>query len=273
MTTTNGPGFFGKIPSHGDFISRRVDRSFLDAWDEWLQKSIARSREQLENEWLDTYLTSPIWRFVLGAGLCGEQPYAGVLMPSVDKVGRYFPLTICVAIPKGINILQLPKDLNDWFDNAEAQALKALDEPFNLEAFDKEVESLDVPVSVTSTSHGATSVNTISSHTSGRSTHIKTDSSHEMVGPYVKLLNYYLGILYNKHSVWWTSGSHKVHSCMLSCSGLPPVDGFSAFLDGKWALWGWQQIEESSVVIETQSSSAADSGTAAKIPADWDYPV
>jgi type VI secretion system protein ImpM len=273
MTTTTAPGFFGKIPSNGDFINRRVSRSFLEPWDDWLQKAVARSREQLDKDWLDTYLTSPIWRFVLSSGVCSDQPYAGVLMPSVDKVGRYFPLTITVAIPKGFNILQLPKDVNEWFDNAEQQALTALEEPFNLEEFDREVEQLDIPVAVTASSQLNPTGSAVSSHTSGRSMHTKIPASHDMVGPYVRLLHHYLTVLNKNYSIWWTSGSHKVQPCMLICSGLPPVDGFSAFLDGRWSLWGWQQEEESHIVYETQPEAEGTDAPTPRIPADWEYPV
>jgi type VI secretion system protein ImpM len=274
MTTTTAPGFFGKIPSHGDFINRRVARSFLEPWDDWLQRAVARSREQLDKDWLDTYLTSPIWRFVLSPGVCSDQPHAGVLMPSVDKVGRYFPLTITVAIPKGFNILQLPKDVNEWFDKAEQQALSALEEPFNLDEFDREVEQLDVPVAVTASTMNPTA-SAVSLHTSGKSMHTKIPASHDMVGPYVRLLHHYLTLLNNNYSVWWTSGSHKVQPCMLTCAGLPPVDGFSAFLDGRWSLWGWQQEEESHIVYEKQPMPEDTDTDAAvpHIPADWEYPV
>ena len=29
-------GFYGKLPSHGDFLRRRVSDAFVDAWDAWL---------------------------------------------------------------------------------------------------------------------------------------------------------------------------------------------------------------------------------------------
>ena len=62
-------GFFGKVPTHGDFISRRLPRSFLDPWDHWLQGAIATSRQQLGEGWLEVYLVSPLWRFCLSPGV------------------------------------------------------------------------------------------------------------------------------------------------------------------------------------------------------------
>ncbi|HEX7968785.1 MAG TPA: type VI secretion system-associated protein TagF, partial [Stellaceae bacterium] len=92
-------GFFGKVPARGDFVSRRLVRDFTEPWDGWLQDALAMSAQQLAEAWLSTYLTAPIWRFLLSSGVCGEMPMLGVVMPSVDRVGRYFPLTLAVAVP------------------------------------------------------------------------------------------------------------------------------------------------------------------------------
>jgi len=62
-------GFYGKLPSHGDFVRRRVTSEFLDTWDAWLARCIDSSHGVLGGDWLDAYLTSPIWHFALGSGV------------------------------------------------------------------------------------------------------------------------------------------------------------------------------------------------------------
>ena len=52
---------------------------------------MAASRAALGDRWLDVYLTSPAWRFASAAGACGPAPVIGLMVPSVDRVGRYFP--------------------------------------------------------------------------------------------------------------------------------------------------------------------------------------
>ena len=84
-------GCYGKLPSLGDFVSRRLPRSFVQPWDAWLQRALAASRARLGAGWLETYLASPFWRFALAPGLCGPEAWVGVLMPSTDRVGRTFP--------------------------------------------------------------------------------------------------------------------------------------------------------------------------------------
>lgn len=98
---TAAAGWHGKLPTLGDFATRRLDPAVVQAWDDWLSAGLASLQRQ--PQWLDAYLASPSWRFVLMPGVlpgAAEQlAWAGVLMPSVDRVGRYFPLTLMQALP------------------------------------------------------------------------------------------------------------------------------------------------------------------------------
>jgi len=65
-------------------------------------------------DWLDSYLTAPIWRFLLSSGVCGQMPMLGVMMPSVDRVGRYFPLTVVVELPASVPPMALTIHGRQW---------------------------------------------------------------------------------------------------------------------------------------------------------------
>ena len=91
------PGWYGKLPGMGDFAHRRLPESFRAVWDAWLQRGLARLRER-HADWTDRYLEAPIWCFALGPRVVGERAWIGVLMPSVDGVGRYFPFTLAVEL-------------------------------------------------------------------------------------------------------------------------------------------------------------------------------
>ena len=117
----------------------------IEPWDQWLQESLAASRTQLGADWLDRYLTSPLWRFVLSPGVAGQRGWAGVLMPSIDRVGRYFPLTLACPLPAGTNPIAV-LSAADWFERAETLTLSVLDDPFSLDAFDAQVLALGAPV-------------------------------------------------------------------------------------------------------------------------------
>lgn len=124
-------GWYGKMPCLGDFASRRLPGEFIAAWDAWLQRSIAASRQQLGESWLDVFLKSPMWRFVLAPGVCGEDAYAGLLLPSVDKVGRYFPLTLVLPLQRNhADVIGL-LSAQTWYCELEKIGWSALDADFS----------------------------------------------------------------------------------------------------------------------------------------------
>jgi type VI secretion system protein ImpM len=124
---TVATGFYGKLPARGDFVRGGLPRDFVDAWDRWWQFMISASRESLGEAWVPAWLEAPIWRFTLPAGLCGAGSVMGVWMPSVDRAGRYFPLTI-VAVAGQDNWSDLTGAPLDFLAAAEQAGLDALEQ-------------------------------------------------------------------------------------------------------------------------------------------------
>jgi len=125
-------GWYGKLPALGDFASRRLPARFVTQWDRWLALGLATSREHLGDAWLAAYLTSPVWRFFLMPGALasededGEACWSGVVMPSVDSVGRYFPLTIAAPFQAAPVRSDALADLWRWLGEIEQIALAVL---------------------------------------------------------------------------------------------------------------------------------------------------
>jgi serine/threonine-protein phosphatase Stp1 len=92
-------GFYGKLPSYGDFVRRALPQSFVQPWDHWLQTCVAATRDSLGPGFDDLWAAAPPWRFRLEAGVCGASPVAGVLLMSHDLVGRQFPMTLAAVLP------------------------------------------------------------------------------------------------------------------------------------------------------------------------------
>jgi type VI secretion system protein ImpM len=92
-------GLFGKLPARGDFVRENLPRDFTDSWDGWWQRGLADTQAQWRDDWYEAWLEAPVWRFMLPPGLCGKSGILGLWLPSVDKVGRYSPLTIAAAAP------------------------------------------------------------------------------------------------------------------------------------------------------------------------------
>lgn len=142
-------GCYGKIPTLGDFLSRNLPGTFVDSWDGWLRRAMAACARGGGEHWMDLYLSSPIWRFAIGPGAVGPTGRGGILVPSVDSVGRCFPLTIAVDIPDGLPVSDMPAAWADGYERAEIMAIGALGRALTPEAFVERVAGLPAPLAPT----------------------------------------------------------------------------------------------------------------------------
>ena len=198
-------GYFGKVSTLGDFVSRGLPDGLVAAWDAWLQQCIQASRQQLGDQWLNHYLTSPVWRFAIAPGILGPEGLGGVMMPSVDRVGRYFPLMIgAVGAPPLLDWFQKHAA---WYDAIEDLARASLNSAFRMHLFD------DAPEPSVGGDAQARPVNGVWRF-----------ALDEHVGTRV------VTAALHGHSLWWTEGSPGVESSMLLYAGLPPVQGFAYML-------------------------------------------
>ncbi|MCR4266306.1 type VI secretion system-associated protein TagF [Nitratireductor sp. ZSWI3] len=144
-TASDRIGFFGKVPSHGDFVASGVSPAFREALDLWLQAGMEMSREVLGPRWKDRFETMPIWRFVVPRGLWGPATHVGVLLPNADRVGRQFPLVVAAQLG---DYREDPRQLcfdSTWFTAAEALAETSLTDEFDLTGFPAAIKRLRLP--------------------------------------------------------------------------------------------------------------------------------
>ena len=140
-----GAGYFGKLPARADFVTGQCPAGFLKSWEAFLMAGLAQSRQDLGEGWEEAFMTMPVWRFWLKPREEGEafaQPVAGALMPSVDKVGRTFPLTLVSSIEP---TKQNSRPAEDWYDRAEEILRATLREEASLEDFQQAVAHLEMP--------------------------------------------------------------------------------------------------------------------------------
>ena len=239
LTQDPQPGFFGKLPARGDFVGRRLDQAFRTGFDEWLQKSIATSKRQLGGAWMPAYLNTPIWRFVLGPNLCGEVPSLGVMMPSVDRVGRYFPLVLAAQLPGCLSPGTVFHSARAWFEAAEQLILTTLDDSFDFEAFDADVLAIGVPNYARAGDEARSGALRLDLHEQG-----------DMSPTYARILDQVLMGNNVPFSLWWTQGSDRVRPSVLLSPGLPAPANFAAFLDGEWDEWGWERPGAGAATLE-----------------------
>jgi type VI secretion system protein ImpM len=237
-------GLYGKLPSHGDFLRRRTSDEFVEVWDSWLQECVAATRARFGERWLDMYLTSPAWRFVCAPGVCGPDAVIGVMVPSVDRVGRYFPLTLVAQLPGRSNVVLAAASAGAFFQSAEQLLIETLEaERVDFESFDARVSSLRSQLPVL----GLTSLATLDASAAAlldggasRAWQVPIGSPADLAPAFIQLVSQRLTTAYAPLVLWWTEGSDKVEPSLLVTRGLPAPDSFGAFLDGSWKEHRWQ---------------------------------
>lgn len=233
MTVTTG--IYGKLPAHGDFLTRNLSGDFVQGWDHWLQRAMASSQERLGESWLNTYLTSPIWRFVLSSGVIDQQVWAGVLMPSVDRVGRYFPFTLVQAISGLRSPCEALVVGESWFSALETVALAALEQDTDIDTLMTQVDAVQ-PMPVSGVAPAGNRLDLSRPLVVGWQ---ETDQSP--LNSFSFLLDSFLQQRLPSYSLWWTTGSAQVSPCLGVSGFLPAPQYFAAMLDGHWPHWGWNQ--------------------------------
>jgi type VI secretion system protein ImpM len=240
-------GFYGKLPTHGDFLRRRAADGFLGVWDPWLQHCLAASREALGDRWLDVYLTSPAWRFVSAPGACGATGVLGVMVPSVDRVGRYFPLTVVAELPPHRGPLSAATAATDFFDRAEQLLVETLAaDRVDFERFDERVGRLAdhlVPLSLPPDVQVRAGAAALLTGPQSPRWHVPLGAGHHLPIVFDQLLGVALEQAYLPLTLWWTEGSAVVEPSCLVVKGLPPPQSFAALLSGDWEEHRWPSAE------------------------------
>lgn len=238
MNAPGVPGFIGKVPTHGDFVTRRLSVEFKHGWDQWLEAGITVSREQLGGNWPGVFMNGPLWRFALSPGLCGRSAWAGVMLPSVDRVGRYFPLTLAAPVADSFGLMELfgGQAGRDWFADLERLALSSREPGFNLEEFDQRLLARPLPEAAP----GTVGIQPAAGRPAGKfAQHVGLASLDQTAEGLSKASAVLLNRLLPLHSLWCTGGVGPVAPALLLVEGLPPSDAFMALLTGQWTQRGW----------------------------------
>lgn len=106
-------GFFGKLPTTGDFVWRGLPDAFRRHWDVWLTRHIA----PLQREGRAFPPGGLRFRLPSGGRLA-----AGVILPSQDSAGRRFPLSLLLIATGDLTRSQV----DSWCDPACALPVEEL---------------------------------------------------------------------------------------------------------------------------------------------------
>ena len=211
-------GLYGKLPMKRDFVALGVPREVLAAYEPWLQASLAASRVALGGLWQAAFLRAPIWRFWMGAELCGGS-VLGALMPSVDGVGRYFPLTL---VARGADLAPPELEPNAaWFERVDALLLGALVEGARFEDLGAALATLPAPSSLGPVPDPA-GLRRIEGSL------VMTPGPDGLRATFAALRSAQSAC--PRSTLWWTEGGEGFPARALAARGMPAPYAFASFL-------------------------------------------
>lgn len=129
------PGFYGKMPATGDFVTRRLPGDFVRVWDRWLAQHLVPLFGS------EFWPSTTVLRFLAGPASFGAS--AGIVVQSADRVGRQFPLTIVAQLAEAP--VQLA-DAEAWFASIEEAAIAAQQGELTPDELDAALGALPVPI-------------------------------------------------------------------------------------------------------------------------------
>jgi type VI secretion system protein ImpM len=223
-----GLGLFGKLPAKRDFIAFNVSRRFLDGFEPWLQNGLAASKLALGAGWGEAYNHAPLWRFWLGADICGE-PVIGAWTPSVDGVGRAFPLILMATGDEGALAPPELEPQADWFEAAETKLLEALEPGVDFEAYTRSLASLPPPKG----QEDATEIGGLTPLDEGGA--LARDMGDQVSLAFRAARRFDHRHAFAGDSYWWTIGGEGFPPLALALRGLPSSARFADFLTGVFA--------------------------------------
>jgi type VI secretion system protein ImpM len=222
-------GLFGKLPAKRDFVASRVPPGVLHPFETWLQTSLAVSRQKMGAPWTEAYLRAPIWRFWIGGEVFG-QPVTGAMMPSLDGVGRYFPLVAMFVPPQGSRFPSPATDPQDaWFLAVEDVLLRALEEDASLERLTEDIDGLSPPALEPDQRSGGVA------RVDGNAVLSPVAEGGDLAGALAAAQAEELDDALRHLAFWWTLGGEGFPAQALSTRQLPPHDVFRRFLESEAA--------------------------------------
>jgi type VI secretion system protein ImpM len=128
------PGYYGKMPATGDFVTRRLTGDFVRLWDRWLAQHLVPLFGK------DIWPPTMALRFVAGPNAFGAS--AGIILQSADKVGRQFPLSVVAQLPEASAMLT---HAEAWFAGIEEAAISAQQGALTPDELDVALAALPIP--------------------------------------------------------------------------------------------------------------------------------
>ncbi|MDL2398814.1 type VI secretion system-associated protein TagF [Rhizobium mayense] len=133
-------GYFGKVPSVGDFVFRALPVRMTEVWASQMQRWLAAARPIGGASFQESFLTSPVWRFALARDVVSPEAWVGLFAGSIDRVGREFPFTVMISVDLDPVARQPIATIDALFDPLETRMLAFMEEHATREELVAEID-------------------------------------------------------------------------------------------------------------------------------------
>lgn len=231
-----GVGCFGKLPGAGDFVQRRLPARFVERWDGAFEAAVDAARQTFGDDWPEAWRDAPVWRFAFAPGVIDAAAWVGVTGPSVDRVGRRFPMLLAAPLADAASVEPVLRAGGCWFDALERTHRAAQgDASMHAEAFDARVAALPGPLDAL---HGHASALPPLDWSAGGHWRLPLPQGGGEDGLAAWWTSFTAAC--GEACLWWTRGAARMPPSVLLTRGLPQPAAYAGFLDAAYARAPWQ---------------------------------
>lgn len=134
---TSSIGWYGKIPTAGDFIQRRLPNHLVNRLAHWFQNGLTNLQHKYQMRIDDRGINkTPIWNFVLPATLGIQAVQMGCLQLAHDRVGRAYPVCAIQFVPLAQWDLEILNQAGEWYRQLGYVLLSAMRNEYSTEQLD-----------------------------------------------------------------------------------------------------------------------------------------
>lgn len=133
-------GWYGKMPSSGDFVHRRCEPSLINGWHRWLSQGLVCMHGLTLPEAVREYRQAPVWNFLLPAWQDVGVIQMGSIAPSRDRVGREYPLVAVLQIPVASFNRQMVEGSARFYEYLGRQLFRAVSQGLSIAQFEQDIQ-------------------------------------------------------------------------------------------------------------------------------------
>ncbi|MBB3457473.1 type VI secretion system protein ImpM [Rhizobium sp. BK313] len=234
-------GYFGKVPSVGDFVFRALPIRMTEIWASQMQRWLAAARPAGAASFQKSFLTSPVWRFALARDVVSTESWVGLFAGSIDRVGREFPFTVMISVDLDPAARQPIATIDPFFDALETQMLAFMEGQASREELVAEIDvcagTLRTSLKQLPAEGGKELLMPRDGEDilclSGEGEHGSSRTAYSWAGTGAE------GGEASRLCLWWHDDTRMQPAAVCISRGLPVAQAAIPFLIGDWPKHGW----------------------------------